>query len=95
MFSLEQKKEFVLSAKFRAQFEKVREEAIRKEIQENKDNYSSMELEVLNKLLEESIETYNKENETYIKGSVLVGAEELKESSQRHRDLLNKFLNSK
>lgn len=77
MFTLDQKKEFVLEAKFRAQFEKIRTEAIRKEIQDNRENYSDKELEVLNRLLQRSIEDYEKAHSTYINGTVHVGAEDL------------------
>ena len=79
MFTIEEKKEFILSAKFRAKFEKIRAELIEKEIEDNKNNYSNEELKVLRKLLKDSIDSFNKDNETYIKGSVLFGLDEIKQ----------------
>lgn len=79
MFTIEQKKEFVLSAKFRAKFEKMRAELIEKEITDNKDNYSDEELKVLNDLLKRSIEDYEKDHDTYVRGQLFFGLDEIKE----------------
>lgn len=84
MFSMEQKKEFVLKSKIRAIIENLKIEAIKKEIEENKNNYSVKELEIFDNLLQESIENYNKDFETYTKGSIIFVIEELK---QKHEDM--------
>ena len=86
--SMDDKKEFVISSKFKAQFEKLRTEAIRKDIEENKDKYTDIELKVLNKLLEESISNYEKNNESYMKGSLIFGAEDLLETQRKISDML-------
>lgn len=76
-FSLEQKKELTREFKIMAIVEKLKAEAIAKEMQDNKDNYTDKELEILNNLLHKANEEHIKCQETYIKGSVLFGAEEL------------------
>ena len=41
-------------------------------------------MEIFDNLLQESIENYNKDFETYTKGSIIFGIEELK---QKHEDM--------
>lgn len=78
-FSLEKRKEIVKEFKVKAIVEKLKSEAIAKEIQDNKSNYTDEELEILNNLLHEANETYIKYQETYVKGNVLLGIDELKQ----------------
>lgn len=78
-FSLEKRKEIVKEFKVKAIVEKLKSEAIAKEIQYNKSNYTDEELEILNNLLHEANETYIKYQETYVKGDILLGIDELKQ----------------
>lgn len=81
-FSLEKRKELTKEFKIRAIVEKLKIEAIEKEIQDNKSNYTDKELEIFNDLLQEANKDYNKCQETYSKGSILFGIEEL---TQRYK----------
>lgn len=78
-FSLEKRKELIKEFKVKAIVEKLKAEAIEKEIQDNKSNYTDEELEIFGKLLQEANRDYDKYQETYVKGSLVFGVEELKQ----------------
>ena len=60
--------------------DKLKAEAIEKEIKDNGSKYTDEELEIFNKLLRESNESYLEKQETYCKGSLLFGLEDLRRS---------------
>lgn len=76
-FSLEKKLELTKEFKIRAIVEKLKVDAIIREIQDNKSNYTDKELETFNKLLQEANKTYEKYQETYSKGNIIFGIEDL------------------
>lgn len=78
-FSLEKRKELIKEFKIKAIVEKLKAEAIEKEMKDNKGGYTDEELEIFNKLLQEANKDYDKYHETYVKGNLIFGIEELKQ----------------
>lgn len=91
-FSNEAMKKYIMGEKVRARVAKLQIEAISKEMEENKDKYSSEELNVLNELLQRAMKDHDKHYETYSKGTIIYGIGELKNEVEENFLQINERL---